>query len=189
MTWSGSCLHLCLHQLVLWLAHKTPLLNNLLFSLHARLFHPFSYAVPSAWSPPWPQQSVFGTYPPGSYITDALPSRAATNLYHNSLPICFMHLHVLSHFSRVWLCNPKECSLPDSSVHGILQTRIMQWLDMLSSRGSSLLRDGTHISCLSRQILYCWATREVPICSVSVIELGFLWQKLCCLSQQPQSLR
>ena len=36
------------------------------------------------------------------------------------------------------LCNPMDCSLPGSSVHGILQARIMEWVVMLSSRGSSL---------------------------------------------------
>ena len=36
------------------------------------------------------------------------------------------------------LCNPMDCSLPGSSVHGILQARILEWVVMLSSRGSSL---------------------------------------------------
>lgn len=40
----------CLHQLILRLAHKTALLNNLLFSLHARLFHPMQFLLPQ--SPP-----------------------------------------------------------------------------------------------------------------------------------------
>ena len=35
------------------------------------------------------------------------------------------------------LCNPMDCSSPDSSVHGILQTRIPEWVAMPSSRGSS----------------------------------------------------
>ena len=34
---------------------------------------------------------------------------------------------VLSHFSHVWLCNPMDCSPPGSSVHGILQARILEW--------------------------------------------------------------
>ena len=34
---------------------------------------------------------------------------------------------VVSHFSRVWLCDPIGCSLPGSSVHGILQVRILEW--------------------------------------------------------------
>ena len=33
----------------------------------------------------------------------------------------------LSHFSRSWLCNPTDCSPPGSSVHGILQARILEW--------------------------------------------------------------
>ena len=35
------------------------------------------------------------------------------------------------------LCDPMDCSLPDSSVHGILQARILEWVAMPSSRGSS----------------------------------------------------
>ena len=39
------------------------------------------------------------------------------------------------------LCNPMNCSTPGSSVHGILQARILQWVAMPSSRGSSQPRD------------------------------------------------
>ena len=39
--------------------------------------------------------------------------------------------------SRLTLCNPADCSLPGSSVHGILQARILEWVAMPSSRGSS----------------------------------------------------
>ena len=49
-----------------------------------------------------------------------------------------------------------------SSVHGISQARIMEWVDISFSRGSFPHRDWTHISCINRQILYCWATREAP---------------------------
>ena len=45
------------------------------------------------------------------------------------------------------LCVPKDCSPPGSSVHGILQARILEWVAMPSSRGSSQTRDQTHISC------------------------------------------
>ena len=47
------------------------------------------------------------------------------------------------------LCNPMDCSLPGSSVHGILQTRILEWVAMPSFRGSSQPRDQTCISCVS----------------------------------------
>ena len=44
------------------------------------------------------------------------------------------------------LCDPMDCSLPDSSVHGILQGRILEWAAMPSSRGSSRPRDRTQVS-------------------------------------------
>ena len=65
--------------------------------------------------------------------------------------------------SCLTLCDPMDCSLPGSSVLGILQGRIPDWVAMPSSRGSSQPRDWTHVSCTScsgRQILYCWATGE-----------------------------
>ena len=53
-----------------------------------------------------------------------------------------------------------NCGPPGSSVHGILQARILKWVAIASSRGSSWPRDQTHISCGSctgRRILYHWA--------------------------------
>ena len=47
------------------------------------------------------------------------------------------------------LCNPMDCSPPDPSAHGILQVRILQWVAMPSSRGSSEPGDLTHISYVS----------------------------------------
>ena len=53
----------------------------------------------------------------------------------------------LSHFNRVQLfCDPIDCSPAGSSVHGILQVRILEWVAMPSSRGSSWPRDETCIS-------------------------------------------
>ena len=49
------------------------------------------------------------------------------------------------------LCDPMHCSLPGSSVHGILQTRILEWVAIPFSRGSSQHKDRT-LRC--RQILY-----------------------------------
>ena len=57
------------------------------------------------------------------------------------------------------LCDPLDCSLPGSSVHGISQARILEWVGISFSRGSSWLRDWTHIFCIGRQIPYC---REAP---------------------------
>ena len=51
--------------------------------------------------------------------------------------------------SRVKLCDPKDRSLLGPSVRGIFQVRILEWLAMPSSRGSSQPGDWTHISCIS----------------------------------------
>ena len=60
-----------------------------------------------------------------------------------------MLLSILSHFSRVRLCDLMDHSPPGSSVHGISQARILEWVAMPFSRGSSPPRDGNHISCVS----------------------------------------
>ena len=54
-------------------------------------------------------------------------------------------------------CNPTDYSSPGSSVHGILQARILAWVAMLFSNRSSLPRDRTrvsYVSCICRQVLY-----------------------------------
>ena len=55
--------------------------------------------------------------------------------------------------SCLTLCNPMYFSLPGSSVHGIFQSRILEWVSMASSGRSSQPRDGTlvsYISCIGR---------------------------------------
>ena len=47
------------------------------------------------------------------------------------------------------LWNPMDCSLPSSSVHGILQARILEWVAVPFSRGSSQPRDWTQVSCIA----------------------------------------
>ena len=60
------------------------------------------------------------------------------------------------------LCNPMDYSLPGSSVHGIFQARILKWVAISFSRGSSWPRDQTCVSCVGRWILYHWTTWEAP---------------------------
>ena len=55
---------------------------------------------------------------------------------------------------------PMDCSPPGLSVHGIFQARILDWVAISFSRGSSWPRDQTHISCIDRQIIYHWTTWE-----------------------------
>ena len=58
------------------------------------------------------------------------------------------------------VCNPTECSLPGSSVHVILQARILEWAAIPFFRGSSWLRDWTPVSCIAGRFFTVWATRE-----------------------------
>ena len=60
--------------------------------------------------------------------------------------------------------NPMDCSPPGSSVHGISQARILEWVAISSSRESSWPRDWTLISCTGRPFLYHRATGEAPSC-------------------------
>ena len=64
--------------------------------------------------------------------------------------------------SCLTLCYPTGHSPPVSSVLGISQARILEWVAILFSRGSSQPRDWTDVSCISRWILNYWATREAP---------------------------
>ena len=55
------------------------------------------------------------------------------------------------------LCDPMDCSPPGSSVYGILQARILEWVVMPSSKESSQSRGGIHfsyISCIGRWVIY-----------------------------------
>ena len=58
-------------------------------------------------------------------------------------------------FSRAWLFTTPWTIYrsPDFSVHGIFQARILEWVAISFTRGSSLPRDQTHVSCTGRQIL------------------------------------
>ena len=58
------------------------------------------------------------------------------------------------------LWDPMDCSPPGSSVHGISQARILEWVAISFSRGSSLPRDWICISCISGEFFTNWATRE-----------------------------
>ena len=64
--------------------------------------------------------------------------------------------------SRPTLCDLVDCSPPGSSVHGILQARILEWVAVSFSRGSSRPRDRTQVSCIGGRRFNLWATRDRP---------------------------
>ena len=81
------------------------------------------------------------------------------------------------------LCNLLACSPPGSSVHGILQARILEWIAISSSRGSSRPRDQIHISwssCIGRWILYHCTTWEAP--EKILVDVKNNWNKFYIIS-------
>ena len=69
------------------------------------------------------------------------------------------------------LCNPTDCSPPGSSVHWILQTRILEWVAIPFSRGSSQPRVSTQprVSCITGRFFIIWA-REIPLVMMVTIK-------------------
>ena len=74
------------------------------------------------------------------------------------------------------LCYPMDCSLPGSSVHGIFQARILEWVAISFSRGSSRPRDRTRVSHIVGRCFTIWATREA-------------FQEWCWLKEREREVR
>ena len=76
---------------------------------------------------------------------------------------CFLESEiVLVTQSCPTLCDPMDCSLSGSSVHGSLQARILEWVAIPFSRESSWPRDQTRVFSIVGRFFTIWATREVP---------------------------
>ena len=86
----------------------------------------------------------------------------------------YTHIHIVlmqSQFKSVQscptLCDPMDSSQPGSTVHGIFQARILEWVEISSSRGSSWPMDWTPVSCLLHEQAGSWAlaiTWEIYTC-------------------------
>ena len=102
-----------------------------------------------------------------------MPSRLCL-LYNLCQQICVAIMgsacmHAKSLQSCLTLCEPMDCGLPGSSVHGILQARILEWGAILFSKGSSRPRDRTWVSCIAGTFFTIWAIRESPWWEVGII--------------------
>ena len=132
--------------------------------------------MPDSFATPWtvtcqaplsmrfPRQEYWGGLPfpsPGD-LPDPGIKPVSPALEADSLPLSHQEsatgdAHVAKSLQPcLTLCNPTDCSPPRSSVQGLLQARLLEWVAMPSSRGSSQPRDRTHISyvsSISRQVL------------------------------------
>ena len=101
--------------------------------------------------------------------------------------------------------DPMDYILPNSSTHGIFQARILEWVVISFSRGSSWPRDWTLVSCTAGRLFTVWATREAlslliyvpskechPSCSsnfkTAFTPATFYYPVLCFLFADPLSL-
>ena len=83
--------------------------------------------------------------------------------YCLSYAFFFLSVKILVAQSCPTLCDPIDCRPPGSSVHGILQAIILEWIAIPFSRGSSWPRDQTRVSCIEGRFFTDWATREAPL--------------------------
>ena len=71
------------------------------------------------------------------------------------------------------LCDPMDCSLPGSSTHGIFQARILEWVAISFSRGTSWPRDRSQVSCIVGRHFIVWATRDSLRLASLILESDF----------------
>ena len=72
------------------------------------------------------------------------------------------------------LCDPVDCSPSGSSIHGILQARILEWVAISFSNGSSRPRDQTQVSRIAGRCFNLWATSIIPLISLFKL-LTWFW--------------
>ena len=73
------------------------------------------------------------------------------------------------------LWDPMDCSLPGSSLHGILQARILEWVAISFSRGSSQPRESTGASCIASGFFTDWAITEARILGLLLFKSLFFF--------------
>ena len=87
-------------------------------------------------------------------------SNECSSFATNSSKMSCVSAQSLSHVQL--FAAPMDCSPPGSSVHGISQARVLEWVAIPFFRESSQPQDRTCVSWIGRQILYHWATCEAP---------------------------
>ena len=90
----------------------------------------------------------------------------------NDVESALTHLKVLVTQSCLTLCDPTDCSSLGSSVHGILQARILEWVGTSFSWGSSQPRDWTWVFCIAGRFFTVWNTSAYDLEEAS---LGWMY--------------
>ena len=112
----------------------------------------------SSWGAVGP---AWRTCPMGTLGLPCVLSRQVRHLVCDSLRIPNVCCRSVAQ-SCLTLCNPMDCSPPGSSVHGVSQERMLEWVAISSSRVSSWPRDRTHISFIESSLLH-WQVDSLPL--------------------------
>ena len=105
---------------------------------------------------------------PNQYPYTPFLNKRTVILFRDGLCVCAVTQSCLT------LCDPMDCSPTGSSVHGILQVRILDWVAISFSRVSSQPRDWTQVSCIIGRFFTIWATYP-PIPYILIAFLFFLF--------------
>ena len=110
-------------------------------------------------------------------MQDCSPLQKATGMWGLQFPVymcvcVYTHTHTHTHMyesesevaqSCPTLCDPMDCSLPGSSVQGIFQAIVLEWIAISFSRGPSQPRDRTQVSRIVDRHFTVWATRDTYV--------------------------
>ena len=123
-----------------------------------------SSAIKANWSGVW-GKGILGRMDTFIYMAESLRCSHGTTTTLNRLCVCVCVCVCVCKVTQSCptLCNPMDCSPPGPSVHGISQTRILEWVAISFARVSSQPRDQTrvsYVSCIGRPLFTTAATWE-----------------------------
>ena len=97
------------------------------------------------------------------------------------------HWMVLVTYSCLSLCDPLDCSPPGSSIYRILQARILNWVSISFSRGSSWSRNRTQVSLIADRFFYCLShQRNSKEAIIAIVEIHLEEQRVWTPPQATQ---
>ena len=119
---------------------------------------PLQLSFPRSFLSPCQSSPVIRTRQAGNHSASFIVcSSGSAPEYSGDMPLFTLTLlgydEVLVTQSCPTLCDPMDCSSPGSFVCGILQARILEWVAISFSRGSSEPRDQTQVSCIVGEFL------------------------------------
>ena len=109
----------------------------------------YSFSRASSWPKTWTGVSC---------IASRFFTSWATREAHKDINKCVLMLVTQSFLT---LCDPMDCSPPGFSLHRFLQSKVLEWVAIPFSRGSSQPQDWTQISCIASRFFAVWASREI----------------------------